>query len=110
MVKNRKISKQEVYNLLKEIPRGKVTTYKEIAECLNTKAYQAIGQILKHNPNPIIVPCHRVVKTNGSLGGYAGKNYQDKINLLENEKVQIENFNVNLNKYLWKIPNKNKSQ
>ena len=66
------INKKEVYALLKKIPAGKVTTYKVIARLLGTKAYRAVGQILKDNPEAPKVPCHRVVRSDGTLGGYMG--------------------------------------
>ena len=62
----------KVYNLLKQIPRGRVTTYKGLAQALHTEAYRAIGQILKKNPDAPAVPCHRVVKSDGTIGGYMG--------------------------------------
>ena len=92
------------YFLLKEIPKGKVTTYKALAKVLNTKAYRAIGQIMKRNPNPITTPCYKVVKSDGSLGGYLGpdpKNISKKIQLLKNDGIEIENNKVNLDKYLF---------
>ena len=57
------ISSKDVYNLLTKIPIGKVSTYGDIAAAIGyPKAYRAIGNIVANNPNPIIVPCHRVVK------------------------------------------------
>ncbi len=86
---------EQVYALLKKIPAGKVTTYKDIAQALNTKGYQAIGQILKKNPNAPLVPCHRVIKSDGTLGGYAGKTTGAKTltkkKLLEKEGIKFEN-------------------
>jgi O-6-methylguanine DNA methyltransferase len=63
--------REKVYALLLEIPRGRVTTYGEIARALDSRAYRAIGAILNRNPNAPRVPCHRVVMSDGSLGGYA---------------------------------------
>lgn len=69
--------RQSVWKLLCEIPYGEVTTYKAIAEKianergLQTMSAQAIGGAVGHNPISIIIPCHRVVGTNGSLTGYA---------------------------------------
>lgn len=68
-----KINQSKVYNLLRQIPQGRVTTYKGMAQALHTKAYRAIGQILKKNPDAPIVPCHRVVKSDGTIGGYMGE-------------------------------------
>jgi|ERR1051325_1034173 methylated-DNA-[protein]-cysteine S-methyltransferase len=65
------IKDQEVYDLLLAIPPGKVSTYGDIANALgHPNAARLIGNILKKNPNPIHVPCHRIVKSNGKLGGY----------------------------------------
>ena len=62
---------QKVWNLAKKIPKGKVTTYKLIAEKLGTKAYRAVGNGLNKNPYAPVVPCHRVVGSDGALTGYA---------------------------------------
>jgi len=62
---------QKCYELLSQIPEGKIVTYKHIANILKTKTYRAVGSAMAKNPNPIIVPCHRVIKSNGSIGGYA---------------------------------------
>lgn len=83
-----------VYNLIKDIPKGKITTYKIIADKLGIKSYRAIGQILKRNPNAPIVPCHRVVKSSGDLGGYAGQNYKDKIAILKTENIEVLNNKI----------------
>lgn len=99
---------EKVYELLSQIPSGKVTTYKIIAEKLNTKAYRAVGQALKRNPNAPEVPCHRVVRSDGSLGGYngqiSGENIEKKILLLAKEGVKVEtNLTVDLEEYLFKF-------
>lgn len=80
----------KVLDLVKKIPRGKVTTYKELGNQLHTKAYRAIGQALKNNPTPITIPCHRVIKSDGTVGGYCGKlNSKRKIDLLRQEGMII---------------------
>jgi len=88
------IKKEGVYLLLKQIPSGKVTTYKALANLLHTKGYRAIGQIVKNNPFAPIVPCHRVVRSDGSLGGYMGQIsgplIQKKKKLLLHEGVVCE--------------------
>ncbi|MDQ3848491.1 MAG: MGMT family protein [Thermoproteota archaeon] len=62
----------EVYNIVSRIPEGKVTTYGDIAKALgHPRASRAIGRILNRNPNPILTPCHRVIKSDGKIGGYA---------------------------------------
>lgn len=63
---------KKVYKILLSIPTGEVRTYKWVAQKAGKpKAYRAVGQILKRNPYPLIVPCHRVVKSDAKLGGYA---------------------------------------
>ena len=70
--------RQQVWQILLEIPYGEVTTYGEIAKKvaerrgMSTMSGQAVGGAVGHNPISIIIPCHRVVGTNGSLTGYAG--------------------------------------
>ena len=87
-----------VYEIVRKIPEGKVMTYKQIAEKLNTKAYQAIGQALKKNPYAPEVPCHRVVKSDGNIGGFfgqiKGKEIERKTKLLESEGIKIINGKV----------------
>ena len=76
----------KVYEIVKKIPRGKVMTYKEIAKAINRpRAYRAVGNALNKNIDPT-VPCHRVIRSNGSPGGYR-KGTKKKIELLKNEKV-----------------------
>jgi methylated-DNA-[protein]-cysteine S-methyltransferase len=62
----------------RKVPRGQVSTYAEIARRIgNPKAVRAVGQALRRNPVPIVVPCHRVIASDGTLGGYGG-NLRDK--------------------------------
>lgn len=64
---------KRVWNALKKIPYGQTCSYKQIAiACGNEKASRAIGMANNRNPIPIIIPCHRVVGSNGKLVGYAG--------------------------------------
>lgn len=93
---------QRVLNLTRKIPKGKVTTYKNIAEKLNTRACRAVGNALRHNDKPIIIPCHRVIKSDGTVGGYSGKkNSNKKIQFLRKEGVEIRKGKVvDLDKYL----------
>ena len=52
------------YRLISKIPKGKISTYKEIALALNTKAYRAVGNAMASNPSPITIPCHRIINSN----------------------------------------------
>jgi len=83
-----------IYELVARIPEGRVTTYAELAKAAGKpRASRLIGQILNRNPNPIVVPCHRVVKSNGDLGGYAyGSGAKKK--LLEKEGVKISKARI----------------
>src|SRR3989338_9084817 len=91
---------QKVWELTKKIPKGKVTTYKAIAHKLGTKAYRAVGNALKNNPHAPKVPCHRVINSDGKIGGYKGiKNSKEKIRLLREEKIEIKDSKVNLTKF-----------
>ncbi len=87
-----------VYEVVKQIPKGNVSTYKQIGEIINSRAYRAIGQALKKNPNPILIPCHRVVRNNGEIGGYfgevSGKGLERKIKLLGVEGVEVKNNKI----------------
>ena len=87
------INSQKLYELLSQIPKGKITTYKELAIKLKTKGYRAVGQIVGANPNAPKVPCHRVVRTDGQLGGYAF-GLPKKIELLAKEGVKISDGKV----------------
>ncbi|MFH1054227.1 MAG: MGMT family protein [Candidatus Woesearchaeota archaeon] len=82
-----------VYSLLKKIPKGKVTTYKTIARRLDSKAYRAVGNACKRNPDAPKVPCHRVVNSDGTIGGYSG-GVKRKIQLLQKEGIKISNKRV----------------
>ena len=64
---------QKVWKALEKIPYGETRSYKEIAEQINhPKAYRAVGMANNKNPIPIIIPCHRVISSSGTLTGYAG--------------------------------------
>ena len=85
------IRNNDVYDLLLKIPAGKVSTYGDLARALgNPSASRVIGRILGENPNPIKVPCHRVVMSNGQIGGYAYGTAR-KRQLLEKEGVSLTN-------------------
>ena len=91
-----------VYELCKQIPIGKVSTYKEIANALGGKAYRAVGNALNKNPYAPFVPCHRVINSNGKLGGFAS-GLKNKINMLEQEGVEIKGNKINLDKFFYKF-------
>jgi len=79
--------------LLRQIPKGKVTKYGEIARVFDSKAYRAVGQARARNRDLVVVPCHRVVCSNGKVGGYAN-GIDQKIKLLEREGIPISREKV----------------
>ena len=85
--------KERVLKVVKEIPRGKVLTYKKVAELAkNPRAFRAVGNILNKNRSPKI-PCHRVIRSDGKVGRY-NKGVKQKILLLRKENVKLENGKI----------------
>ena len=79
-----------MYKELLKVPKGKVTTYGELAKAVGLKNGQrAIGRMMNKNPFPVIVPCHRVILSSGKIGGYAWGE-KIKTNMLSKEGVQIK--------------------
>ena len=108
---------EKCYAVLKKVPKGKVTTYKEIARSLNSKAYRAVGTAMNKNPYAYaargwaggsslkfsdLVPCHRVINSNGELGGFAS-GLKNKIKILKSEGIEIKKNKIDLNKYFYKL-------
>ena len=81
----------KVWNYLKKIPRGEVRTYLQVAKAIGKpKAHRAVANAVGKNPYPPKIPCHRVIRTDGSLGGYSGKGgIKTKLRLLRSEKIDI---------------------
>jgi methylated-DNA-[protein]-cysteine S-methyltransferase len=84
---------EHCYRILKKVPKGKVTTYKEIAKALNTKAYRAVGNAMNKNPYIPEVPCHRVVRNDGTIGGFASGTAK-KIAMLQKEGIRVKDGKV----------------
>lgn len=80
---------KKVYRALWEIPFGKTRSYQEVAQALGKpKAARAVGQANKRNPIPILIPCHRVISTDGTIGGYScGIGMKRK--LLKHEGIEL---------------------
>jgi len=94
---------QKVWDMCREIPRGKVSTYKIVANKLKTKAYRAVGNALNKNPYAPKVPCHRVIASSGHLHGFA-HGLKAKKKLLEIEGIKIKNYKViELEKVLFRF-------
>ncbi len=81
----------KVWKYLKTIPKGKVKTYKQVALAINKpKSARAVANACAKNPCPSKIPCHRVIRSDGSLGGYSGRGgIKKKFRLLRSEKVEI---------------------
>jgi len=95
-LKGKKIDSELVYSLAKQIPRGKVTSYGELAAAVGQpEAARAIGSIMHVNPYAPVVPCHRVVHKDGRIGGFGDKRgVARKIELLAVEGVHVEGGRV----------------
>ena len=79
--------KEKVLKVVSKIPKGKTMSYAEVAKAAGSpKAYRAVGNIMHNNPDPVHVPCHRVIKSDGTAGGFASGT-EKKIALLEKEGV-----------------------
>lgn len=92
-----------VFKCLARVPAGTVTTYQALAQAAGRpRAYRAVGTILNGNPNLVVVPCHRVVKSSGEIGSYVAGQEQ-KIRLLKKEGVAInaQSKIIDLEKYQY---------
>lgn len=106
----RKIKFELIFEFLQSIPRGKVTTYKIIANIFNISNPRLVGKILHQNKNPKKFPCHRVVRSDGKIAtGYTFGGKVAQIKKLKKEGVLFVQEKVNLNKCLWKPNNALKS-
>ena len=93
---------ERVWALCARVPRGKVTTYAEIAHKLGTRAYRAVGNALHKNPHAPAVPCHRVVGSTGNLIGFAS-GLRKKQQMLEAEGIVIRSGRFNLHKHMYRL-------
>ena len=84
---------EKCYDVLRKVPKGRVTTYGAIAKALKSKAYRAVGTVMNKNPYAPEVPCHRVVNSGGEIGGFAG-GVKAKIAILKGEGVFVKNGKV----------------
>jgi len=83
----------KLQKLLIQIPKGKVVTYKGLAHAMGTRGYRFVGQLLHKNPRPNKYPCYKIVKSDGSLGGYA-KGADEKIRRLKRDGVEVKNNKI----------------
>ena len=79
---------EKIYSIVKKIPKGQVLTYKQVATKAGCpRAYRVVGNILHKNHNSQI-PCHRVIRSDGQLGGY-NKGRKEKMRILKKEGVSL---------------------
>lgn len=99
---------KKIYQLLKQVPSGYVTTYADLARAANCKAYRAVGQVLRNNPFAPTVPCHRVLASDGSLHGFKGLRTKEslelKMQLLKEEGLIFEGKKLkNFSERKWRF-------
>ena len=80
-----------VWKYLKTIPKGQARTYKEVAKAIKRPlSYRAVANAIAKNPYSPLIPCHRVIKSDGSVGGYSGKGgVKTKVKLLKSEGILL---------------------
>jgi methylated-DNA-[protein]-cysteine S-methyltransferase len=93
---------EKCYEVLSKVPKGKVTTYKDIALALKSKGYRAVGNAMNKNPYAPKIACHRVVCSDGKIGGFA-YGQKKKIEMLKKEGVEVVNGKIDLEKFGWKF-------
>jgi O-6-methylguanine DNA methyltransferase len=82
------------YYLVRQIPAGRVSTYGAVAKALGNKSYaRAVGKYMNKNPDADTMPCFKIVKSNGSLGGF-GLGIDDKIRRLNNDGIMVKNGRI----------------
>jgi len=85
---------KQVLEAVRRVPRGKLVTYKQIAKIIKKpQAQRAVGNALEKNPYPIKIPCHRVIRADGKIGGHKWGETK-KIELLKKEGIKIRNGKV----------------
>jgi len=92
---------RQVYAVIRQVPRGRLATYGQVARVLGRPgAARAVGNALHKNPWAPDIPCHRIIKANGDIGGYV-QGRQVKTSLLASEGINIKDGQViNFNRYL----------
>ena len=101
---NKTLFREKVYKLTRQIPKGKVVTYGQLARLAGSpRAARAVGMCMKINPDAPNTPCHRVVASNGNLTGYsAGNGISTKKKMLIAEGVDFKGDRVDLTVSQWK--------
>lgn len=91
---------ERIYDLVKQIPIGKVSTYGDISKSLGIKSPRIVGKALHKNPDPCSIPCHRVVNSKGIVAkNFAFGGDLKQMELLKNEGIQFKNGKIDLERY-----------
>lgn len=95
---------KKIYEAVKQIPKGSVATYAQVAEAAGDRNMaRAVGNALHRNPDPATIPCHRVVNAKGELAGeYAFGGAWKQAEILRSEGVEVVDGRVDLNRFMWK--------
>jgi methylated-DNA-[protein]-cysteine S-methyltransferase len=97
---------EKILLMLKDIPKGKVTTYGALARAAKSSP-RAVGQIMRRNPWPETCPCYKVIKSDGTIGGFdgqvRGKKISDKIAKLRGDGIEIKDGKIDLDRFLHKF-------
>jgi methylated-DNA-[protein]-cysteine S-methyltransferase len=95
---------EEVYAALKKVPKGKVTTYKELARAVGTHAYRAVGTAMKKNKDPIHIHCYKVIRSDGSIGAYSALGGTvRKAALLKSDGIEKKDGKIDLRRYRYRF-------
>jgi methylated-DNA-protein-cysteine methyltransferase-like protein len=99
------LTKDKIYEITRQIPRGKVATYKQIATLAgNANGARFVGTCMRTNPDAPHTPCHRVVGSDGDFHGYsAGQGIPTKIDMLREEGVKFKNGKIDLSSSQWRV-------
>lgn len=93
---------EKIYQAVSLIPKGKVLTYKQVAKIAGVKNPRLVGFCLHKNKNLTKIPCHRVIKSDGTLAsGYAFGGMKKQKEILEKEGIKFNGNKINLKKYLF---------
>lgn len=97
-------SLEKIYKVVSSIPKGKILTYKKIAKIVGIKNPRLVGFYLHKNIDPKKIPCHRVIKSNGTLAkGYAFGGLKKQKEMLEKEGIGFDRNKINLKRYFFKL-------
>ena len=91
---------EKIYEKLKKVPKGKVISYKKLAESIGSKAYRAVGSAMRNNKDTINIPCYKVIMSTGEIGDYSSHGgVKEKIRSLKRDGIKIKNNKIDLGKY-----------